>query len=129
MAGENSGLQAVRLHPSTALRLSVRLTLSVTLSLAAAGINSAGAQTTVLQGTVSVGGANGQVERLRGASLNLTPATPGQTTRSAVTNDLGEYKFTDLAAGLYTLQVGLSGFKQHTESVTIRAGITTAAKD
>ena len=123
MAGKNSVLQG--LPPGTALRLTVRLVLSVTLSLAAAAINSAGAQTTVLQGTVSVGGANGQVERLQGASLNLTPATPGQTTRSAVTNDLGEYKFTDLAAGLYTLQVGLSGFKQHTESVTIRAGITT----
>ena len=125
MPGKNSVRQAVGLRPSTALRLSVRLVLSVTLSLAAAAINSAGAQTTVLQGTVSVGGANGQVERLPAASLNLTPATPGQTTRSAVTNDLGEYKFTDLAAGLYTLQVGLSGFKRHTESVTIRAGITT----
>src|SRR5258705_3785608 len=125
MPGKNSVRQAVGLRPSTALRLSVRLVLSVTISLAAAAINSAWAQTTVLQGTVSVGGANGQVERLRGASLILTPATPGQTTRSAVTNDLGEYKFTDLAAGLYTLQVGLSGFKQHTVSVTIRAGITT----
>src|SRR5258705_174250 len=103
----------------------VRLSLLVSLSLAAAAIHSAGAQTSVLQGTVSVSGANGQSERLPGASLNLTPATPGQTMRSAVTNDLGEYKFRDLAAGFYTLQVGLSGFKQHTESVTIRAGLTT----
>src|SRR5258705_2461546 len=103
----------------------LRLALLVSLSLAAASIHSARAQTSVLQGTVSVSGANGQSERLPGASLNLTPATPGQTKRSAVTNDLGEYKFTDLAAGLYTLQVGLSGFKQHTETVTIRAGITT----
>jgi Carboxypeptidase regulatory-like domain/TonB dependent receptor-like, beta-barrel len=125
MAGKNSVLRAVGFRPSTALRLTVRLVLSVTLSLSAAAINSARAQTTVLQGTVSVGGANGHGERLPGASLNLTPATAGQTTRSAVSNDLGEYKFTDLAAGLYTLQVGLSGFKQHTESVTIHAGITT----
>src|SRR5258705_7240908 len=103
----------------------LRLALLVSLSLAAASIHSARAQTSVLQGTVSVSGANGQSERLPGASLNLPPATPDQTTRTAVTNDLGEYKFTDLAAGLYTLQVGLSGFKQHTETVTIRAGITT----
>src|SRR5258705_8672057 len=103
----------------------VRLSLLVSLSLAAAAIHSAGAQTSVLQGTVSVSGANGQSERLPGASLNLTPATPGQTMRSAVSNDLGEYKFKDLAPGLYTLQVGLSGFKQHTERVTIRAGLTT----
>jgi hypothetical protein len=79
----------------------------------------------VLQGTVSVSSANGQSERLPGASLNLTRANPGQKTRSAVTNDQGEYKFTDLAAGTYTLQVGLSDFKQHTENVTIRAGSTT----
>src|SRR4030095_9124302 len=117
--------EASRLRPNTAPRLMVRLALLVSLSLAASAIRSAGAQTSVLQGTVSVRGANGQGERLPGASLNLTPATPGQTTRSAVTNDLGEYKFTDLAAGLYTLQVGLSGFKLHTESVTIRAGLTT----
>jgi hypothetical protein len=107
-----------------ALRLTVRLALLVTLSLAAGAIYCADAQTSVLQGTVSVSGANGQSERLPGASLNLTPATPGQVTHSAVTNDLGEYKFTDLAAGLYTLQVSLSGFKQHTESMSILAGIT-----
>jgi hypothetical protein len=103
----------------------MRLALLVNLSLATAAIHSAGAQTSVLQGTVSVSSANGQSEKLPGASLSLTPATPGQTTRTAVTNDLGEYKFTGLAAGLYSLQVGLSGFKQQTESVTIRAGITT----
>src|SRR5258705_4896595 len=122
MAGKNN---AVGLRSSIALRLTVRLALLVSLSLAASAINSARAQSSVLQGTVSVSGANGQGERLPGASMKLTPATPGQTTRSVVTNDLGEYKFTDLAAGLYTLQVGLSGFKQHTKSVTIRAGITT----
>src|SRR5258705_3290373 len=103
----------------------LRLALLVSLSLAAASIHSARAQTSVLQGTVSVSGANGQSERLPGASLNLPPATPDQTTRTAVSNDLGEYKFKDLAPGLYTLQVGLSGFKQHTERVTIRAGLTT----
>jgi outer membrane receptor for ferrienterochelin and colicin len=103
----------------------VRLALLITLSLTGAAIHSAGAQTSVLQGTVSVSSANGQSERLPGASVDLTPANPGQKTRSAVTNDQGEYKFTDLAAGAYTLQVSLSGFKQHKESVTIREGSTT----
>jgi Carboxypeptidase regulatory-like domain len=106
----------------------VRLVLVVTVSLAAAASHSAGAQTSVLQGTVSVSSASGQNERLPGASLNLTPTNPGQTAHSAVTDDQGEYKFTDLAEGVYTLQVDLVGFKQHRESVTIRAGITTLVK-
>jgi Carboxypeptidase regulatory-like domain len=116
-----------RLHPCIVLRLTGRLALLVSLSLAVAVIHSARAQTSVLQGTVSVSDANGQTERLPGASLNLQRAIPGQATRSAVTNDQGEYKFTDLAAGVYTLQVGLNGFKQHKESLTIRAGITMVA--
>ena len=76
----------------------------------------------VLQGTVSVN--SGTSERLPGASLTLTPATPGQTPRSAVTNDQGEYKFTDLAAGSYSLKVELAGFASHTVSVVVHA-ITT----
>src|SRR5262245_9376415 len=60
-------------------------------------------QLCVLQGTVSV--SSGSSERLPGASLTLTPANPGQMPRSAVTNDQGEYKFTDLAEGSYSLKV------------------------
>jgi len=101
----------------------VRLVLLVSLSLTA--IHPVLAQTTVLQGTVSVSSANGPGERLPGASLVLTSANAGQKTLSAVTNDQGEYKFVDLAAGLYTLNVTLSGFKTRTESVTVRPGITT----
>src|SRR5215510_10579902 len=71
----------------------------------------------VLQGTVSV--SSGSSERLPGASLTLTPVTPGQTPRSAVTNDQGEYKFTDLAEGSYSLKVELAGFASHTLNVVI----------
>jgi hypothetical protein len=41
-----------------------------------------------------------------------------------VTNDQGEYKFTDLAAGSYSLKVELAGFASHTVSVVVHA-ITT----
>ena len=68
---------------------------------------------------------HGQSERLPGASLTLTAPTPGQAKLSAVTDDQGEFKFTNLTAGVYTLQVDLAGFKQHTQSVTIGTGITT----
>ncbi len=79
-------------------------------------------QLCVLQGTVSVSSTSS--ERLPGASLTLTPATPGQTPRSAVTNDQGEYKFTELAEGSYSLKVELAGFASHTMNVVVHA-VTT----
>src|SRR5215470_5446252 len=79
-------------------------------------------QLCVLQGTVSV--SSGSSERLPGASLTLTPANPGKTPRSAVTNDQGEYKFKDLAEGSYSLKVELAGFASRTVNVVIH-GITT----
>jgi hypothetical protein len=86
------------------------------------------AQTSVLQGTLSVSSGNGPGDRLPGASLNLTSTFAAQTARSTVTNDQGEYKFTDLAAGVYTLQVTLNGFKEHIETVSID-GVATTTKD
>ena len=76
----------------------------------------------VLQGTVSV--SSGSSERLPGASLTLTPTNPGQAPRSEVTNDQGEYKFTDLAEGSYSLKVELAGFASHTVKIVVR-GLTT----
>jgi len=127
MTRKNNVQRASRLRPCASRRLLVRLTLLISLSLAAAAVRSVEAQTSELQGTVSVSSASGQSERLPGASLNLTPSTQGQTTLSAVTDEQGEFKFAKLAAGLYTLRVDLNGFKQHTESVTIRAGVATQA--
>src|SRR5215471_10413698 len=109
---------ASRLHPRTLERW---ILLVVVLIAAAAG-QSIAAQNCILQGTVGVS-ASGTNERLPGASVSLALATSGLT-RSAVTNDQGEYKFTDLGAGTYTLQVTLSGFKDHTETVSLAAGTT-----
>lgn len=125
MTHKDNVQRASRLRPGALLPFMGKVALLVTLLLAWAAVHPCNAQTGVLQGTVGVSSASGQSERLPGASLNLTPATPGQTKRSAVADEQGEYKFTNLAAGLYTLQVELSGFKQRTESVTVGAGITT----
>jgi hypothetical protein len=125
MTYKNNMQQPSRLRPTAVLCWLERLLLLITLSLAAGAFTYASAQTCELQGTVSVSSANGPTERLPGANLNLTLANADQTKYSAVTNEQGEYKFTNLSAGLYTLQVDLSGFKQHTRTVTIRAGITT----
>src|SRR5882672_6260987 len=91
-----------------------------------ATLNSAAAQTRELQGSVSVANEGG--ERLPGASLNLISTFAAQTARSTVTNDQGEYKFTNLVAGVYTLHVTLNGFKEHTETVSI-GGVATTTKD
>src|SRR6185295_10926120 len=122
MATKNKLRPVSRLRPSAALDLTIKVTLLVILLHTWAAIHVCNAQTSVLQGTVT---ANSTNERLPGASLSLTSATSGKTTLTTVTNDQGEYRFTDLAAGTYALQIRLSGFKQHTESVTVRAGVTT----
>src|SRR3954470_16331554 len=115
-----------RLRPDTARRWMVGFALFIILSLM--GTQAVLAQTSMLQGTVSVSSTNGAGERLPGASLKLTPAISGQPSRSTVTNEQGEYKFTDLAAGIYTLQVTLNGFHEHTQTVTI-GGVATTIKN
>lgn len=122
MSYQNNVPPASRLRPGTARRLTVRFALFITLSLG--GTQAVLAQTSMLQGTVSVSSTNGAGERLPGAGLKLTPASSGQPSWSAVTNEQGEYKFTDLAAGNYTLQTDLTGFKQQTKTVTLQTDTT-----
>ena len=122
MSYQNNVQPASRLRPGTARRWTVSFALFITLSLT--GTQAVLAQTNMLQGTVSVSSTNGAGERLPGASLKLTPASSGQPSRSTVTNEQGEYKFTDLAAGIYTLQIDLTGFKQQTKTVTLQKDTT-----
>src|SRR6266478_2947075 len=122
MSYQNNVQPASRLRPRTAQRWTVRFALFITLSLG--GMQAVLAQTSMLQGTVSVSSTNGAGERLPGATLKLTPASSGQPSRSGVTNEQGEYKFTDLAVGVYTLQIGLTGFKQQTKTVTLQKDTT-----
>src|SRR6185369_14594766 len=122
MSYQNNVQPTSRLRLRTAQRRMVRFALLITLSLA--GAQAVLAQTSVLQGTVNVSSTNGAGERLPGASLKLTPASSGTPSRSTVTNEQGEYKFTDLAAGIYTLQIDVSGFKQQTKTVTIQKAVT-----
>src|SRR5262249_12129297 len=104
-------------------RWMVRLVMLASLLIVAGSLKAIAAQTSVLKGTVSVA-ATGTSERLPGASLKLTPAQSGGTTRSAVPDEQGEYKFENLPTGDYTLQVELTGFKSRTLKVTVGEGIT-----
>jgi len=122
MSYQNNVQPASRLRSGTSQRWTVSFALLFTLSLA--GAQAVLAQTSMLQGTVSVSSTNGAGDRLPGAGLKLTPASSGQSSRSTVTNEQGEYKFTDLAAGIYTLQIDLTGFNQQTKIVTLQKDAT-----
>src|SRR5258705_9534902 len=111
MSYQNNVQPTSRLRLRTARRWTVSFALFITLSLT--GTQAVLAQTRALQGIVSV--TNEAGDRLPGASLSLRSTFAAQTARSTVTNEQGEYKFTDLAAGVYTLQATLNGFKEHTE--------------
>ena len=102
----------------------VRLAVLTSLLTVAGATKSIVAQTSVLKGAVSVA-VTGTSERLPGARLKLTPVQPVGTARSTVTDEQGEYKFENLAAANYTLQVELTGFKPRSLNVTVGQGITT----
>jgi hypothetical protein len=85
----------------------------------------AGADDATLRGTVTALGANNQTLKVPGALLKLTSTVSGSAALSAVTNDDGEYKFTNLSPGLYTLEITAPGFATQTRRLTIRPGDTT----
>src|ERR1041384_1223414 len=112
-------------HNNIGLALSrfvLRPFLITSVFLIAGMVGSASAQTNVLRGTVSVNTANGPSDRLPGASVNLVSGEAGKSARTTVTNDQGEYEFTNVSTGTYTLQVSLTGFKESSSNVIIRAG-------
>ena len=121
MSYQNNVQPASRLRSRTARRWT-GFALFITLSLA--GTQAVLAQTSVLQGTVSVSSTNGAGERVGGVSLKLTVASSGEQSWSAVTNEQGEYEFAGLAAGIYTLQIDLTGFKQQTKTVILQKDTT-----
>jgi len=123
MANHNNLQTASGLRPGHCFI--VRIGLLVALIFSAASFTSIVGQTNVLQGTVGVSSASGLSERLPGASLSLACNACAKAPVSTVTNEQGEYKFTGLVDGLYTLQITLSGFKPHTQVVTIHPGVNT----
>jgi Carboxypeptidase regulatory-like domain len=124
MTNENRSHTASRLRPGATLDSIIKVNALIVLFLTWGTIHACNAQTSILQGTIS---ASSTDERLPGASLILTPATPGEATLATVTNGQGEYKFTSLVAGDYELQVSLNGFKPHTERLQVRHGLSAVS--
>jgi hypothetical protein len=78
-----------------------------------------------LRGTVTAAGGASETLKVPGALVKLSSSISGFSPMSAVTNDDGEYKFTDLAPGLYTLEITAQGFANQTRRITIRPSDTT----
>lgn len=97
----------------------------IALGLAAVAAQASDGNTGTLQGTISAVGANAQTYNIPGASLTLRATTTGASALSVVSNDIGEYKFTDLVPGEYTLEISLEGFRKLNRKITIHAGEPT----
>ncbi|MBV9925804.1 MAG: TonB-dependent receptor [Acidobacteria bacterium] len=86
------------------------------------GAQQAQAATGTLRGAVSYAGPDGQAYNIPAASLKLT-GTP--QVAEAVANEAGEYEFSGLPPGAYTLEVNAQGFKTAGKPVTVRADETS----
>ena len=72
-----------------------------------------GSVTTTLRHGLSYGLAGANLKLKREAQIAETSA-----------NDAGEYEFTKLSPGKYTLEASLEGFESSSETITVRAGKT-----
>jgi hypothetical protein len=104
--------------------LLVRFVLLLSVVLGVATFSSTMGQTNTLQGIV-VSSGHGVDERLPGTTLNLISNQSPKTQLTTVTNDQGEYKFSSLSIGQYTLEATLSGFKEYSQLVTVKVGLNT----
>ena len=84
-----------------------------------ANAQNAQSQTGTLRGAVSSSAPDGQSYNIPGASLKLKSGTQVSETSA---NDSGEYEFTKLAPGAYTLEATAEGFKTSTKTIAIRGG-------
>ena len=71
------------------------------------------------------GGIAGRVVNPAGQPLaGVVVQITGPEARTATTNGRGEFAFTSMLPGTYTIRVALSGFATSNTSITVRAGIT-----
>ncbi len=57
-------------------------------------------------------------------SVALTPTNSSEPTRSTRTDAFGDYRFTSLPPGNYTLSVELSGFRPFQQQLSVNSGAT-----
>ncbi|MBI3494342.1 MAG: TonB-dependent receptor [Acidobacteria bacterium] len=106
-------------------RLIVGLIVFIGLTTAAAA-HAQPAPPARVQGAVSGAGPDGQPFRIPGVSLRLAPTAGTVAPIELVSNDRGEFEFTDLAPGGYKLDAQLDGFSPFVATVTVGPGGTVA---
>src|SRR6476469_242094 len=92
MLRKNNFQKATRLRSLVTKSWMLRLLLLMSIPVAGAGTQPVRAQTSTLQGTVTVSSTSGPGQILPGTTLNLTSSGSSQKTHSTVTNDQGEFK-------------------------------------
>jgi hypothetical protein len=78
-------------------------------------------ETGTLRGAVATKGPDGQSYNIPAASLKLKR---GMQVAETAANDAGEYEFTKLLPGDYTLEATAAGFKESSKTITIAAAET-----
>lgn len=96
-------------------KLAILVALTVIFAFAAFGQQTGGSIT----GTVSFGG---DKSVLHNASVQIV-----ELRKTVVTDDSGNYQFTNIPPGKYTLRTHLEGFGDETQNVTVTAGAPTTA--
>jgi len=96
--------------------------LSIVIFSGIISAQSAPAMSGTLRGAVATEAPEGQSYNVPGASVKLKAPTQ---TLDAVSDDEGNYQFTNLLPGDYTLEATVQGFKTASKAITIRAGETS----
>ena len=86
-----------------------------------ANAQNAQSETGTVRGAVATSAPDGQSYNIPSASLKLKR---GKQVVETSANDAGEYEFTKLSPGEYTLEATAGDFKANSKTITIRAGET-----
>src|SRR5258708_521667 len=110
-------------HASSTISIALILLVHPIRARQPQGANSNDPKASVTGRITAVSG-EGATNVLPGVTVKLTGSSAGPAPRSTVTDAEGQYEFTNLAAGNYTLEASADGFK--TSSVTITLGAEQA---
>lgn len=94
---------------------------ALALALGAAPAARAAQSAAAIAGTVSVVGPDGQPFNVPGVNVALRPGSPDLSVLSEFSNEVGEYRFSEVPPGSYVLEASLQGFATLTRPVTVRA--------
>jgi hypothetical protein len=93
--------------------------LAILIFSSLANAQNAQSETGTVRGAVATSASDGQSYNIPGASLKLKSGTQVAETSA---NEAGEYEFTKLLPGQYTIEATAEGFKSSSKTIAIRAG-------